>query len=352
MNFTAAETSLPSPAVARSRAMQITVVGAGVAGLAVATELADRGHAVTVVARSPQIGEDACSWFAGGMLAPWCEGESAGEPVVRLGQEAAGWWQAHIDCVVRAGTLVVAHDRDAGELARFARRTGHFEPVDADGVARLEPDLAGRFRQGLFFASEAHLDPRRALKQLAERLRAKGAVFHLGCEYEAGAGRTEADFVVDCRGLAARDTLAGLRGVRGEMLVVRSRDVALTRPVRLLHPRIPLYVVPRGEGVHMIGATMIESDEAGGISVRSTLELLNAAYALHPAFGEAEILETAAGRRPAFSDNVPRIVRRGGMLHANGLYRHGFLLSPALARQVAEAVGHPETLPELMEEPA
>ena len=64
----------------------------------------------------------------------------------------------------------------------------------------------------------------------------------------------------------------------------------LGRPVRMLHPRIPLYIVPRADGVFMIGATMIESADPTGVSVRSTLELLGAAYALHPAFGEAEVL--------------------------------------------------------------
>ncbi len=112
---------------------------------------------------------------------------------------------------------------------------------------------------------------------------------------EAGSG-----FVVDCRGLAARDALPDLRGVRGEMVVVRTHDISLSRPVRLLHPRIPLYIVPRGDGVFMIGATMIESEERRAVSVRSAVELLNAAYTLHPAFGEAEIVELGADLRPAF----------------------------------------------------
>ena len=92
---------------------------------------------------------------------------------------------------------------------------------------------------------------------------------------------------IDCRGLAAARQLPDLRGVRGEMLLVQSRELRLQRPVRLLHPRMPVYVVPRGEGIYMIGATMIESDDAGAVTVRSALELLSAAYALHPAFGEA-----------------------------------------------------------------
>ena len=130
--------------------------------------------------------------------------------------------------------------------------------------------------------------------------------------------------------------LPDLRGVRGEMVVIRSREVSLSRPVRLLHPRIPLYIVPRGGGVFMIGATTIESETRGGVSVRSTVELLNAAYALHPAFGEAEILELGADLRPAFPDNLPAVRRGSRSLHVNGLYRHGFLLAPAMARQAAE----------------
>jgi glycine oxidase len=110
----------------------------------------------------------------------------------------------------------------------------------------------------------------------------------------------------------------------------------LQRPVRLLHPRHPLYVVPWGEGLFMVGASVIESEEAGAVSVRSALELLGSAYALHPAFGEAEIVDIGAGVRPAFADNVPKIVVRGRTFHVNGLYRHGFLMAPALAELVAE----------------
>jgi glycine oxidase len=126
-----------------------------------------------------------------------------------------------------------------------------------------------------------------------------------------------------------------LRGVRGERLVVRSREIDLQRPVRFLHPRHPIYVVPWGDGVHMIGATVIESEEAGPVTVRSALELLGMAYALHPAFGEAEILDMGAGVRPSFPDNVPKIIVRGNTIHVNGLYRHGFLMAPALAEMVA-----------------
>lgn len=318
-------------------AMRATVIGAGVAGLTCATELVKRGAEVTVVERACDLGPASCSWWAGGMLAPWCEGESAEPAVVRLGASAADWWEEHAGGVTRRGSLVLAPPRDSGELKRFARRTSHHEMLDGDAVAALEPDLAGRFRQGLFFAGEAHLDPRAATRALAARLAEAGAVLRFGTDARHA---PPGDVTVDCRGLAARDEVDGLRGVRGEMLVLRCRDLALTRTVRLLHPRIPLYLVPRrgsegGDGVYMLGATMIESASRSAVSARSLMELLNAAYALHPAFGEAEVLEIGVDARPAFADNLPRAWREGDTVHVNGLYRHGFLLAPAMAKRAA-----------------
>lgn len=319
----------------------LTVLGAGVAGLAVAAELADRGAAVSIVDRGGGPGPHGCSWWAGGMLAPFCEGESAEEPVVRLGQEAAGWWQSHAGTVRTGGTLVVALGRDRSDLDRFARRTRRHTTLDAAGIAALEPDLAGRFPRGLYFADEAHLDPRATLSALRSRLEGQGVPIRTG---EEAAGT-----ILDCRGLAARDALADLRGVKGEMLVLRCPDVTLSRSVRLLHPRIPLYVVPRGAGVYMLGATMIEAGERGRITARSLLEMLTAAYALHPAFGEAELVEIGVDARPAFRDNLPRIRRRGSRIYVNGLYRHGFLLAPALARMAADLVLDGQC-PEVMDE--
>ncbi len=326
--------------------LNVAVVGAGVVGLACATELVARGAHVTVHERGPRIGAGACSWFAGGMLAPWCEGESAEEPVVRLGQQAADWWERHAGGVARNGTLVVAPSRDRSELRRFGQRTSHFDEIDGDAIAGIEPDLAGRFSRGLFFAGEAHLDPRKTIATLAERLVANGAAIHFSSAVEPA--DLDADIVLDCRGLTARDVLPELRGVKGEMLLLRSDDISLSRPVRLLHPRIPLYIVPRADGLFMVGATMIESGERRRISARAMLELLGAAYALHPAFAEAEVVEIGTDARPAFPDNLPRLTRRGRVIHVNGLYRHGFLLSPALARMATEAALSPQATPEML----
>jgi glycine oxidase len=315
--------------------LSITVVGAGITGLWQALTLARRGHRVRLLERSAVPFADAASSFAGAMLAPYCEAEAA-EPVVRdLGLRSLAIWKETYPGVIARGTLVVAGARDRTELERFARMTEAFDKLDAEELHALEPGLEARFAAALYYPAEAHMAPRAAMTFLLEAARAAGADVALGAAWpDHGPGGGDA--VVDCRGLVARAELPALRGVRGERVIVRSREVRLERPVRLLHPRHPLYVVPWGDGLYMVGATVIESDDTSPISVRSALQLLGAAYALHPAFAEAEIVETGAGVRPAFPDNVPKITVQGRTILVNGLYRHGFLMAPALAELVAE----------------
>jgi glycine oxidase len=315
-------------------APKIGVVGAGIAGLTTAYEFVRAGCAVTIVERGAASGLG-CSFYAGGMIAPWCEAESSEPVVVELGREALRYWRETVPVALGNGSLLVAPARDLPELARFGRRTDHFETIDGPAVAALEPDLAGRFSRALFFAEEAHLDPRVATAELTRRLVDSGrATFRFGSDVEP----TDADWIVDCRGLAARDRLPDLRGVKGEMLVLHTKEIAFQRPVQLLHPRNPVYIVPRGDGRFMIGATMIENEERGRVRARAMLDLIGAAYTIHPAFGEAEIVEIGCDLRPAFPDNLPRIRKEGRRLFVNGLFRHGFLLAPALASRACRMV--------------
>ena len=322
--------------------VEVQIVGAGVLGLCTATEILERGGKVALFDRFDAPGPHACSWWAGGMLAPFCEGETSEEVIVRLGKQAADWWRKTVGGVAGNGTLVLAQNRDLSELSRFAAMTEGHETVNAEEIAELEPCIGHRYRKGLFYSEEAHLDPRRSLAALANNLSSKGVPIRT--EEPDGCRTT-----LDCRGLSARDAIKGLRGVKGEMIVLRCPEIRLSRPVRMLHPRLPVYVVPRGGGDFMVGATMIESDERERASVRSLLELLSAAYALCPEFGEAEIVEIGVDSRPAFPDNAPRIARRGNTIFANGLYRHGFLLAPAISCMLADLL-FDGILPEVMDE--
>ena len=129
------------------------------------------------------------------------------------------------------------------------------------------------------------------------------------CASATASCRRDADLVIDCRGLAAKDELPTLRGVRGERIVVKSREVDLwrARPAACIRA-FPSTSCPGATAFYMIGATVIESEETGAITLRSALDLLSAAYALDPAFAEAEIVRQGAGARPAFPDNRPRII--------------------------------------------
>ena len=315
----------------------ITVVGAGVLGLWQALRLAQAGNKVRVIEASAQPFIASASRWAGAMLAPECEAESAPAIVRDLGRNSLQAWREVVPGIEQNGTLVVAPARDQSEITRFARVTEGHEKLSSEAIAKLEPDLAGRFDAALFYKSEAHMDASAALTALLDAVKRIGVEVLFGERWD---GRASDGITIDCRGYAARADLKDLRGVRGERLVVKTNDIKLSRPVRLIHPRQPIYVVPQCDGRFVIGATVIEREDDGPMTVRSALELLGSAYALHPAFGEAAILDMGAGVRPAFPDNVPRaIVRDGGrLIHVNGAYRHGFLLAPVLANAVVGLV--------------
>lgn len=322
---------------------KIAIRGAGVTGLWQALTLARRGHKVMLVERSAEPFANACSPYAGAMLAPRCEEESAEALIREFGERGIALWKDTYPGLVTNGSLVVAPPRDRSLLDRFARMTKGGERLDAQALESLEPGLAPRFGTALYYGGEAHLNPGAALNFLLGEVQKVGVALQFGmADIPQGA-----DLVVDCRGLAAQDALPTLRGVRGERIVVRAPEITIARPVRLLHPRFPLYLVPWGDGLFMVGATAIEREDGGPVTLRSALELLSAAYVLDPAFGEAEILALGAGVRPAFPDNRPRIIPANGYIYVNGLYRHGFLLAPVMAELVSDYLDTGATDPEV-----
>src|ERR1700761_6130484 len=305
----------------------ISIIGAGIAGAWQALLFAQAGRKVTLHERSDAAMLQSTSHWAGGMLAPYCEAEVSEPVIVRLGLRSLDLWREQFPQTPFNGSLVVAHPRDRADFDRFAKMTSGHRRLDAAAMAEIEPALENRFPERLFYPDEGHVEPRRVLPQLHARLvEAGGAI-----EFNSDIDPDDCDgTVIDCRGLAARDTATDLRGVKGEMIIVETDEIEFSRPIRLIHPRWPLYVIPRADHQFMIGATSIEAEDRG-VSVRSALELLSAAYAVHPAFAEARILEFGSGLRPAFPDNLPRIAIEQERITVNGLYRHGFLLAPALA---------------------
>ncbi len=294
--------------------MRVRIVGAGIAGLTAAYEFACAGCHVELVERreGPGLG---CSFLAGGMISPWCEEEGAEPSVVATGRRIAALLdrdRAGRDDARLAGARARARSRGTDALRASDARARAYRRRRRS--PRLSPISPAASTKRCYFPREAHLDPRAATAALAERLAAMANV-SLRYGVDAADARGAVDWIIDCRGFDARDSLPDLRGVKGEMLVLYTREVTLSRPIRFIHPRHPVYIVPRGDGRFMIGATMIENEESGRVTARAMLELLGAAYAVHPAFAEAEIIETGAGVRPAFADNVPGLRVDGRVIH-------------------------------------
>ncbi|MGJ4964694.1 FAD-dependent oxidoreductase [Bradyrhizobium sp. SZCCHNS3002] len=323
----------------------VSIIGAGIAGAWQALLLARAGREVTLHERSDSDLMLSTSHWAGGMLAPYCESEVA-EPIIsRLGLASLDIWRRELPDTPFNGSLVIAHARDRADYDRFARRTSGYQRLDAQQLAALEPSLEGRFREGLFYPTEGHVEPRRVLPKLHQRIVEAGGRVLFNSDVTAD----DLDgLVIDCRGLEARDAEPELRGVKGEMILIETAEVQLARPVRLMHPRFPLYLIPREDNLFMLGATSLEAEDTG-VSLRSALELLGAAYSVHPAFGEARILEFGSGLRPAYPDNLPRITIKGEReIRVNGLYRHGFLIAPALAQATLNYLAHGQIDNEVM----
>jgi glycine oxidase len=338
-----------------STGMRCTVLGAGLMGRLLALHLAQAGHRVILVdAGGPQADQSAAR-VAAAMLAPWAESAVAEAPIVRMGVHGLTRWPQILAKLAepvffqQSGTLVLWHRQDEPQARVFEGKVLHAVPDGAPplqslgraDIDALEPGLGHRFSKAFYFPQEGQLDNRQLLSALLARLQQLGVElrWHTRLELDdPGAATPEAlgkpDWVFDCRGLGAAPGWDGLRGVRGEVVRLHAPHVGLQRPVRLLHPQYPLYIAPKPDGVFVIGATEIESEDFSPMSVRSALELLSAAYTVDKGFGEARILELSTQCRPALPDNQPaiRLMSWSGRpcMRINGLYRHGFLIAPAV----------------------
>lgn len=329
----------------------INIIGAGLSGRLLGYKLAKKGFRIRLHDEGSPNGDTSAAYAAAAMLSPMAEAVDATPLVLRLGKRSVDLWYEILDGIdyhvfkQRAGSLIVWHPGDEGIADRFKDDLlkgndgkEEWENWDGDKIGAEEPFLKGQFSKGYYLPTEGQLDNRQVLDALKDALEEMGS----GFLWEQMFGQTNlsysADWTIDCRGIGAKvdwNNEGGentLRGVRGEVARVYAPEITLNRPVRLLHPRYPLYIAPKEHNVFVIGATQIESDDPSEVSVRSGLELLSALYAVHPAFGEARILELITRLRPTLKNHDPeiRVNHKKKLMEINGLFRHGFLISPAL----------------------
>jgi len=359
---------------------RIGIAGAGLLGRLLAWRLARLGHEVSVFdpasGPQPQFRDDlaegsdpgvlqAAGYTAAGMLSPLAELDNAEPAVAALGWRSIALWRAvtgalpAVDALgtrcrpffAERGSLLLAHRPDAGAAQRVldrltsasaapewlaSRPAGAVQALNPAQLRELEPAVHGPAHAWLL-PGEGQIDTVATL--LALHADAPGVRWHWGQSVRElnaqgqlaleGGPRLSLDWVIDVRGLGAQPHWP-VRGVRGEVVWLHAPGHGLQRPLRLLHPRHRVYLVPRpGERV-LIGASEIESEDRSPVSLKSAVELMAAAHSVVPALAEARILRLDANLRPALPDNAPRTEWDGRCLRINGLFRHGWLLAPAL----------------------
>jgi glycine oxidase len=375
---------------------KVGIAGAGVAGRLLAWQLSRLGHEVDVFDPAPdaaapqgQQSHVAAAFTAAGMLSPLAELEHAPADIAERGWRSLDLWpgivaglgpQYRTPSLFRLnGSVLVAHPGDTGAAQRvLARmkaanaRSARERALDAaepdhpttlqlnpprekppqrdplaltqEALSALEPALLPGLH-GWLLPGEGQVDTTRLLPALCAE--SHGVRWHWGQRVtqvephvlHVAARRPERfDFAVDTRGLGARDTLP-LRGVRGELLWLHAPGLELRRPVRCIHARHRVYLVPRHGDLVIVGATEIDSEDTSAVSVRSTVELLSAAHSIVPQLAEARIVRLDTHLRPATADQRPHLHCEPGLIRINGLFRHGFLLAPALVEEALERTG-------------
>ena len=340
------------------------IVGAGLMGRLLAVELAQAGAQVDLYEQGGPDAALSAARVAAAMLAPLAESAITEDIVVNMGVHSLSRWPEIIAKLAspvffqQNGSLILWHRQDANDAERFIKHLQKNqrnnpaltepEMLNSARLQEIEPSVADRFSQGLYLPNEGQLDNRQLLHALATELSTLpvNLHWHQSPEPQALEQSGQYDWVIDCRGLGAKadwpESMGNtLRGVRGEVIRLYAPEVNLLRPTRLIHPRYPIYIAPKENHVYVVGATEIESDDYSEMSVRSAMELLSAVYTVHSGFAEARILEMATQCRPTLKNNLPEVRIESGTglskrLSINGLYRHGFMIAPAILDSVIE----------------
>ena len=355
----------------QSQSESVAVIGGGIIGLAVAWRAAQRGLPVTVL----DAGDPAAAWqHAAGMLAPVTEAEFGEDALLELGLRSARDFPAFCAELAEAsgrdpglretGTLVVARDRDEAEeldrLHDFRRSlgldVGRLLPTQA---RRAEPALAPTVRLALEVSGDHSVDPRRLVAALAEAAERAGAQLRMhtnvrgvetegervtGVVLEDGTSLAAAHVVLAAGAWTAR--LEGLpeharvpvRPVKGQ--IMRLRDSSGPGLVQRTIRTREAYLVPRGDGVYVLGATVEERGFDTAPTAGGTFELIRDISELVPGVLELEVEQLGAGLRPGTPDNLPAVGAGvlEGLVWATGHFRNGVLLAPVTAELVAATV--------------
>ena len=352
---------------AASPSPQVAVVGGGIIGLSIAWRVAQTGARVVLYERDGLAGQ--ATRVAAGMLAPVSEADPAERDLLQLGLESAAAWPGFAADLESAaglgpgtlirtdGTLLVARDADEGRwLGREAElRQGlglDCELLTPTQARKLEPDLAPGLRGALLAPGDMSVDPRQVGEALELACLKAGASLHVGHALSGVADPRIAsvDRVVVCTGAwplpGADGEPVRTHPVKGQLLILRDPahgsaggEAIVTRTLRAQ----TVYVVPRGDGRYIVGATMEHRGYDRTVTAWAIHDLLRELFEVVPAAREWAVEETLVGLRPATASGDPLIGPAPGdpagdaarVLYAVGHYRGGVLLAPVTASRIA-----------------
>jgi glycine oxidase len=342
--------------------MKIAIAGFGLMGKTLALELLSRKNNfdITIFDYNKTSENKQCSEIAAAMLSPFAELEISNDLVFNLGAESLKKW-GEIKTQLKnqfnyyqTGSLFVAHRQDMGEFERviglinakindsnLGSKIDKAEILNKTQIQKLESEL-DNFEKASFFKQDGHIENTDFILSSSKYLSAKTKIINKKVDeiientIKTSDKNHIFDFVFDCRGLGANKDIKNLRGVRGEVIRLHAPEVNILRPIRFMHPKYKIYVAPKKNDIYVVGATEIESCDMSKVSLRSSMELMSAAYSLHSGFGDSRIISMDTNCRPTTIDNNPAIFYSKNLIRINGLYRHGFLLSPALAKRAVD----------------
>lgn len=317
--------------------MRIGIVGAGIMGRTLCAHLLNKSFE-PILFEQNDLSAKNCSNVAAGLLSPYAESNGSTASLMTVGSCAISYWKN--SSIVRDnniffddhGTICIAHHQS--ELDHFKRclLEKHYAEIN---INEHESELEKQYIFGLHLPHEAQIDAQKLMAAFALLLQKKKKVIRATVQ-DIRINKIKADkdypvdWVIDCRGLEAKDQFHDLRGVRGELMMVHAPFVNIKHVIRFFHPRYPIYIVPRSRNHYLIGASSIEAEDYSAITVRAILELLSTAYSIHKGFSDATLVDTGVHCRPAFNENLPRLYvdEENRIIKINGLYRHGYLFAP------------------------
>lgn len=349
--------------------MNISIVGAGLVGRTLSLMLLQRDDvAIQLIDESPSLfSKLSCGYQAAGMIAPYAELALNKKQLFEEGCQSLSLWSKLLEALPKTkdkpnakcsdgifrqnGTLILSHPNDYGDCEQLFHRIQH-HTGSINSLIKPKSQLKNyessldsqRFAHHfMHLENEGHIHVPNFFHTTSNYLNAHPSVTFTSAKIEnlkkelpTTCAQGNSDYIIDTRGLGAKPDDTSLFGIRGEAMLVNAPAVNLSHTIRLMHPRHPLYIVPRGDDQYYIGATTIECEDNSPISLKSTLELTSALYFIHEGFAESRILKTFAHSRPTYSQSMPKLSKQGNLILLNGFYRHGYLLAPTYCQRLIE----------------